>query len=148
MLGKRTFSSDRLVEGLHAYNKHYLTPAPNAKAVHVAFFAVAQGIREVLAESPDVVERLSDHSSKVRHIRSAIVASGFGCHASVKAYLEGQGARKQRGMHRAGRKYLIDLLYHVDRANFFVTDLSPWKGLMALTDHHLLPVASSAATMA
>lgn len=59
------FSSDRLVESLHAYNKHYLVSAPNAKAVHVAFFAVGKAIRKTLEDSPRDIVSFADNCNAV-----------------------------------------------------------------------------------
>lgn len=39
-------TSDRLVERLHAYNRHFLVSAPNAGCVHIAFFSVAKTVRD------------------------------------------------------------------------------------------------------
>ena len=48
-----TLTTDRLVEQLHAYSKHFLDSAPYAGAVHIAFFSAVQAIRAALEKAPE-----------------------------------------------------------------------------------------------
>ena len=113
-----TYTSDRLVERLHAQNKHHLNNAPHAGPVHVAFFTSLAGIREVLDNTDDGAQLMAAYCLETKDIWRAVKINGLLHHKTIADYLLARNNRR-REVHFRGKKTLIRVLYHVDRDTLY-----------------------------
>eukprot|EP00974_Lingulodinium_polyedra_P070456 6818202-Lingulodinium_polyedra.AAC.1 len=103
--------TERWVEALHASSKKWLATAPNAGAVHLAFFSVQAFLRDYLQSSPGSLTRLSALCRRVRNPLAACTAMGFQFHPVVNGYVRACGKRLAL---RKFAKHFTHVLYHVD----------------------------------
>jgi hypothetical protein len=110
-------TTDRYVEALHAGSRQSLISAPHAGAVHVAFFAAAQGIEEAFEYDPvSALGGLADACSEARNVLKGLKKCGLIRHPGVIKYFAGNPRRQ---IHYEGRKGMIEIIYHLDRPTLY-----------------------------
>ena len=104
-------TSERWVEALHAANKHWLSTAHHAGAVHVAFRSCLPVLKARLEHDPGCFHALADHCMNTRNIVECLKTIGFELHPRVREIL---ATEKKSSLHRKYLKELMRMIYHVD----------------------------------
>jgi hypothetical protein len=121
MAGKFLFTTvaERWVESLHATAKQLLKSAPHHSAQHLAWHLAKPHIERIVCDGrPGGLQEFAAVAQRVRSPRLALVHSGPMLHPDVCAFVTGNTGN-MRELSRLKRKWVVELLFHVDANTLF-----------------------------
>ena len=107
--------SERWVESRHALIKRHLRKCTHVSALHVAFMSCQSLLRDIFQNMPYEFERLVLLCELTKRPLLALQSVKLHWHPRVQEILQTAG----RELGRSYRPWVIELLYHVDRATLF-----------------------------
>eukprot|EP00969_Alexandrium_andersonii_P356374 15446411-Alexandrium_andersonii.AAC.1 len=109
--------AERYVEGLHARAHRFAEVAPHHGPVHIAWLLALPRLREGLQEQPaEFLQTFADACSLARSLRVAVREFGFAQHPTI---LKLQADLPKADFSKAGRKTVVQVLFHVDPGTLF-----------------------------
>lgn len=110
--------AERWVESQHAAAKKHLQGAPHYSCIHLAFRSIQTRLGQMFRADPEAVFRFARHCQEVKNPRKCLVRMKFWMHPAVQRRLQQQGG-SVRAFGRSLRRWVVDLLYHVDIETVF-----------------------------
>ncbi|CAE7765568.1 unnamed protein product [Symbiodinium sp. CCMP2592] len=107
--------SERWVESRHALIKRHLRKCTHASALHVAFMSCQSLLRDIFQNMPHEFERLVLLCELTKNPLLALQSVKLHWHPQVQRVLQ----TSQKELARSYRPWVIELLYHVDKATLF-----------------------------